>query len=375
LNNSTNNGAAQPPLTPTRARSRSIDIIVTPKKGSASASAAPFDEIQEQSQQPAPAAPSTPNSSKHRTPAKRQLAIDTNAKKKASDVDVHTPVYLRHQYCLYFDEGIKMPSSSSSVPASPMSSKSSGAPSTPLTPQSSGSSSFTDLLLKTQVGEFDTVQAFWSYINAFESILQQKDYFNLRLFKKQVLPVWEHASNRQGGKWTITLPSKRDRQTLWQELAMAFIGGEQFRDDCVTGIILSARPRHDSVQLWVNRKSSISKEQILSIFSVKTDQWSIDYQYHDANYAQQQQQSAAAAAAATTTSATSTTTIATPPASPQKQLASSRIKRTVLAPLSAQTEFAIIRANNQVLVKRLTMAFAFAIVFLICLLVYHQVRV
>eukprot|EP01079_Euglenida_sp_SAG-EU17-18_P000812 gene812-2546_t len=55
---------------------------------------------------------------------------------------------------------------------------------------------------------------------------------NYRFFKKDVLPMWEHSENRDGGKWTIWYQRKNgvDKKHMNQhwELLLLLLIGEQF---------------------------------------------------------------------------------------------------------------------------------------------------
>lgn len=52
------------------------------------------------------------------------------------------------------------------------------------------------------LGSFNTVQGFWSFWNYIHQPYQRMPvYFNLRLFRSNIKPLWEDERNINGGKW------------------------------------------------------------------------------------------------------------------------------------------------------------------------------
>jgi hypothetical protein len=114
-------------------------------------------------------------------------------------------------------------------------------------------------------------QEFWCYYNNVEPALDRickHGKFNLRLFKKNVQPIWEDPANRDGGKW-VTLPSvsrrslKRvvqvikcpmDSLKLWFDLLLAVIG--------------ETLPASDAVVRSLLLVGSLSSRCVLVVFSL-----------------------------------------------------------------------------------------------------------
>ena len=51
--------------------------------------------------------------------------------------------------------------------------------------------------------------------------------FNLRLFRRDVKPLWEDPANVNGGTWVVRLPTASTAQeahAVWTELTLAAIG-------------------------------------------------------------------------------------------------------------------------------------------------------
>ena len=72
---------------------------------------------------------------------------------------------------------------------------------------------------------------------------------DIHLFVEGVKPMWEDESNKNGGRWFIKL-QKGYANKLWEDLVLALIG-EQFEySEAITGIIVSTKPKGDTLSIW-----------------------------------------------------------------------------------------------------------------------------
>lgn len=104
-----------------------------------------------------------------------------------------------------------------------------------------------------QLGTFHTLQDLWKFWNHL-CISNLKDGCNLRLFREDVQPTWEHPMNRNGGRWSARSLGKSKRFKLWTEVVLALVG-EQLTDNSehhVCGVCLSSKPGGDRIEVWVD---------------------------------------------------------------------------------------------------------------------------
>jgi hypothetical protein len=144
---------------------------------------------------------------------------DADQNKSSSGV-----MHLEHEWILYYDEGAPK-----------------GQENTPF-------ESFVKV-----IGQFSTVQDFWRYWNNID-VTKFPSYANLRLFKKDIKPIWEDSHNVKGGKWLIE-PRNDDMSQLWLYCILPMIGERFHHSDEICGAVLSFRPKRKSISLW-NRDAS-----------------------------------------------------------------------------------------------------------------------
>jgi len=153
-----------------------------------------------------------------------------------------------------------------------------GAPSTPstsvpATPSTSAAQGWMDDIKK--VISLDSVEEFWGLYNNIvppSNLPQKANYY---LFKEGIIPAWEDAANKDGGKWSIQLPRDKNRgviDQMWLYTMLAAIG-ETFdpalseaaklaaslpldapkpvpSKSIITGVIVSARPSFYRLSIW-----------------------------------------------------------------------------------------------------------------------------
>eukprot|EP00667_Euglena_gracilis_P001015 EG_transcript_1015 len=104
-----------------------------------------------------------------------------------------------------------------------------------------------------ELGTFSTIQEFWRYWNNM-CVSHLTDGCNLRLFRHDIQPTWEHPKNRNGGRWSARSLGKGRRFKLWTEVVLSLLG-EQLQDNSehqVCGICLSSKPGGDRIEVWVD---------------------------------------------------------------------------------------------------------------------------
>ncbi|KAG8834369.1 eukaryotic translation initiation factor 4E [Serendipita sp. 399] len=148
-----------------------------------------------------------------------------------------------------------------------------GTPSTPSTAvpaTPSGSQGWMDDIKK--VVSFESVEEFWGLFNNIvppSSLPQRANYY---LFKESIIPAWEDAANKDGGKWSIQLPKEKNRNNvdkMWLYTMLAAIGetfdpyltkdntsgdsNEPPPTSLITGVIVSTRPQFYRLSIWTRQ--------------------------------------------------------------------------------------------------------------------------
>ncbi|KAG9101170.1 eukaryotic translation initiation factor 4E [Ceratobasidium sp. 370] len=171
--------------------------------------------------------------------------------------NVKHPLY--SPWTLWFDspntKGKTLPQTpSTSVPPTP-----GGVPPTP------GALSWMDDIKR--LIKFDSVEEFWGLYNNIVSPSKLPSKANYYLFKDDIMPAWEDASNKDGGKWSVQLPKEKNRpriDEMWLYTMLAAIG-ETFdpalskadKDSTaptptslISGVIVSSRPQFYRISIW-----------------------------------------------------------------------------------------------------------------------------
>jgi len=103
-------------------------------------------------------------------------------------------------------------------------------------------------------GTFKTIQDFWKYYNNIVDPQYFPSCSNLRLFKDGIKPLWEDSANANGGQWTIRT-QKNETGKMWIQLVLYIIGEQFTYSNDICGVVLSVRPRNDTINIW-NRNSN-----------------------------------------------------------------------------------------------------------------------
>lgn len=101
------------------------------------------------------------------------------------------------------------------------------------------------------VGTFDTVEGFARHMNNVRLPSGLGKGANYHLFKDGIKPLWEDPANKNGGKWVMLVRGQQSLvDSIWSNLSMALVGQVLDPMDSVCGIVVSARPKMDRIQVW-----------------------------------------------------------------------------------------------------------------------------
>lgn len=101
------------------------------------------------------------------------------------------------------------------------------------------------------VGVFDTVEGFARHMNNIRLPSGLSKGANYHLFKDGIKPLWEDPANKNGGKWVMLVRGQQSLiDSIWSNLTMALVGQVLDPMDSVCGIVVSARPKMDRIQVW-----------------------------------------------------------------------------------------------------------------------------
>ncbi|KAF9551392.1 Eukaryotic translation initiation factor 4E type 2 [Mortierella hygrophila] len=94
-----------------------------------------------------------------------------------------------------------------------------------------------------------SVEDFWAVYSHLKRPHELPNVSDYHLFKQGVRPVWEDATNINGGKWIVRL-KKGLASRYWENLVMAVIGDQFDVGSEICGVVLSIRGGEDILSLW-----------------------------------------------------------------------------------------------------------------------------
>jgi len=105
-------------------------------------------------------------------------------------------------------------------------------------------------------GSFDSVESFWSIFNNLKPASALPIGSNYHVFRKGIMPTWEHDANKDGGKFVLSFPKKDSKagrsDEWWLHTVLAIIGETLDMDgDEVCGAVVSIRKSQDRIALWL----------------------------------------------------------------------------------------------------------------------------
>jgi len=117
------------------------------------------------------------------------------------------------------------------------------------------------------VYSFDTVEDFWALYNHMLQPSELQSGCDYSLFKEGIEPMWEDASNKNGGRWLIN-SMKQQRQyfldRFWMETLLILVG-EVFEaaSDEVCGTVINIRPKGDKLGIWTRDAEEQEKNMVI----------------------------------------------------------------------------------------------------------------
>ena len=120
-------------------------------------------------------------------------------------------------------------------------------------------------LCQHQIASFDTVEDFWSLFNHIKLASEIKSGNDYSLFKNGIRPMWEDDTNKNGGRWVISLGKfyrTNELDNLWLELVLCLIGDAFEYSEDICGAVVNIRPRGHKIAIWT---ANNNKHKILSI--------------------------------------------------------------------------------------------------------------
>ncbi|GJJ69518.1 translation initiation factor 4E [Entomortierella parvispora] len=100
-----------------------------------------------------------------------------------------------------------------------------------------------------RIASFGSVEDFWAVYSHLRRPHELPHVSDYHLFKQGVRPVWEDATNINGGKWIVRL-KKGLASRYWENLVMAVIGDQFDVGTEICGAVLSIRGGEDILSLW-----------------------------------------------------------------------------------------------------------------------------
>lgn len=99
------------------------------------------------------------------------------------------------------------------------------------------------------IGTFNSVQDFWRYWNAID-LKKMQNFCTLSVFKHPIKPMWEDPHNKEGGQWIIRCADRAQTADFFSKLALALIGGYFECHEDLCGVVLSMKPKFNSLSVW-----------------------------------------------------------------------------------------------------------------------------
>jgi len=102
-----------------------------------------------------------------------------------------------------------------------------------------------------KIGEFDTIEDFWSIYQHIKKPDKCKQGIEIQLFKDPIKPMWEDEYNKKGGKLTLKL-NKGYTTIIWEELILGIIGNILPNEisEGINGIVFSSKKESNILQIW-----------------------------------------------------------------------------------------------------------------------------
>ena len=102
-----------------------------------------------------------------------------------------------------------------------------------------------------KIGEFDTIEDFWSLFQHIKKPDNCKQGIEIQMFKDPIKPMWEDEYNKKGGKLSLKL-NKGYTTIIWEELILGIIGNilPAEINEGINGIVFSSKKEANILQIW-----------------------------------------------------------------------------------------------------------------------------
>jgi len=131
---------------------------------------------------------------------------------------------------------------------------------------------------------FNTIEDFWILYDHTLRPSEVSYPCDYHLFKKGIKPMWEDKENANGGSFSIRIPHSNKVSRYWEDLLLAFIGGQFENDNEICGLVFSTRYQKDLISVWCKTTDSKEvkklQETIKKILGLASH-FSIDFKYHN----------------------------------------------------------------------------------------------
>jgi translation initiation factor 4E len=109
-----------------------------------------------------------------------------------------------------------------------------------------------------KIGQFNTVEDFWSYFSHLKRVTEISDPMEYHLFREDIRGMWEDEVNRTGGKWILFLKKQYSAQ-YWEKAVISLIGEAMHED--VVGAIIAVHDNVDVLSFWTRTGRTGSNDQ------------------------------------------------------------------------------------------------------------------
>ncbi|EER08931.1 eukaryotic translation initiation factor 4e, putative [Perkinsus marinus ATCC 50983] len=100
-----------------------------------------------------------------------------------------------------------------------------------------------------RLGDVDTVEGFWQFWNSID-LMKLPKFSTISVFKNGIQPAWEDEHNQEGGRWVVKGLCRSDSKEYYSTCVLALLGNLFTAPQKMNGIVLSVRPRGNSIALW-----------------------------------------------------------------------------------------------------------------------------
>ncbi|KAF4672345.1 hypothetical protein FOL47_000653 [Perkinsus chesapeaki] len=100
-----------------------------------------------------------------------------------------------------------------------------------------------------RIGDIKSVEQFWQFWNSID-LMKLPKYSTLSVFKNGIQPAWEDERNQEGGRWVVKGLCRTDSKDYYSTCVLALLGNLFTAPQKMNGIVLSVRPRGNTIGLW-----------------------------------------------------------------------------------------------------------------------------